>query len=56
MSKRYDQLIRNQAKVRVVAKAENNTTKHTWLAVFAFAFMGFFFFFSDTLGRVLSGG
>ena len=56
MSRRYDHFIKNQTKVKVVAKAENNTAVNTWLVVFAFAFTGFFFFFSDTLWRVMAGG
>ena len=54
--KRYQRLIQEQTRIKVVAKAETKSTDHTWLAVFAFAFTGFFFFFSNTLWRALVGG
>ena len=52
---RYQKWLQNQPKVKVIAKAEDNTLNKAWLAVFAFAFFSFFYFFSDTLWRVLVG-
>jgi hypothetical protein len=52
----YQRRLRNEPKVKVIAKAETHTANKAWLAVFAFAFFSFFYFFSDTLWRVLAGG
>jgi hypothetical protein len=56
MSKRLDQWLKNQPKVEVMAKAEDDAASNAWLVVFAFAFTGFFFFFSGALWRALTGG
>ncbi|MBN1218409.1 MAG: hypothetical protein JXM69_05750 [Anaerolineae bacterium] len=56
MSKQLYQWLKHQPKVEVIAKAEDNAASNTWLAVFAFAFTSFFFFFSGALWRVLVGG
>jgi hypothetical protein len=53
---RHRRPLQNQPKVKVIAKAEENTSNKAWLVVFAFAFFSFFYFFSDTLWRVLVGG
>ena len=54
MSKRLYQWLKNQPNVEVMAKAEDDAANNAWLVVFAF--MGFFFFFSGTLWRALTGG
>ncbi|MBN1994529.1 MAG: hypothetical protein JW953_17660 [Anaerolineae bacterium] len=57
MSKQLYRWLKNQPKIEVIAKAEDSTANtNTWLAVFAFAFMGFFFFFSGALWRALMAG
>ena len=55
MSK-YQQLLKDQSRVKVAAYAEKKTTNTAWWAMFAFAFAGVFYFFSGTLWRALIGG
>ncbi len=62
MSRRYHQLIENQAKVRVVAQAHDASADHkVWFMTLAAFFAGVFYFFGyyfwgDEVWRVLAGG
>ena len=51
----YQRRLLNQSKVRVIAKAKENTANKVWLVLFSFAFFSFIYFFSSTLWRALGG-
>jgi hypothetical protein len=52
---RYQQQLYRQSKVKVIAKAQENTASKVRLVLFAFAFSTFMYFFGSTLWRA-SGG
>jgi hypothetical protein len=56
MNKYYRHLIENQAKVKVVARAEENPTQPIKFAMLATFFAGIFYFLGNNLWTALSGG
>ena len=62
MSRRYRQLIANQAKVKVVAQAHDTSVANkVWFVTLAAFFAGVFYFFGyyfwgSVVWRVLAGG
>ena len=56
MSKRLYDWLKNQPKIEVIAKAEENAADKTWLVAFAFVFTSIFFLFSSALWRALMAG
>ena len=51
----YQRRLLNQPKVKVIAKAKDNTANKVRLVLFSFAFFSFFYFFSGALWRALGG-